>query len=134
MTVMPFPDLDARPRPRSAMLPDVTLRPQPVQARGRIDRVGMERIDLPVRVRGECGRLLTVPAEADVKREDEHAFAALNGSNLMFCEDAARTVKSTLDEDLRVIDFRVKIRHEESLHPHDAVAVITKGVPGGLTA
>jgi GTP cyclohydrolase IB len=43
-------------------------------------------------------------------------------------------VKRTLDEDPRVNDFRVKIRHEESLHPHDAVAVITKGVPGGLTA
>lgn len=25
----------------------------------------------------------------------------------------------------------VKIRHEESLHPHDAVAVIAKGVRGG---
>ena len=27
-----------------------------------------------------------------------------------------------------------QIRHEESLHPHDAVAVITKGVPGGFEA
>jgi GTP cyclohydrolase I len=323
MTVMPLLDLDAPRRLRPAMLPDVALHPQPVQARGRIDRVGMERIDLPVRVRGECGELLSVPAEADVfvsldredakgihmsrlflalqetlgtaeltpgtleqllrgflrshesisasshvrirfqyllqrdslesghrgwksypieiagsledgdlrlelrlevvysstcpcsaalsreiiardfqrvftdreaavndvaewlrseeglpatphsqrsfaelrivldpcaeelpiveildavegglgtpvqaavKREDEQAFAALNGSNLMFCEDAARIVKRTLDEDPRVSDFRVKIRHEESLHPHDAVAVITKGVPGGLTA
>ncbi len=77
---------------------------------------------------------LGTPVQAAVKREDEQAFAALNGSNLMFCEDAARIVRQTLNEDARVADFRVKIRHEESLHPHDAVAVITKGVSGGLTA
>jgi GTP cyclohydrolase I len=77
---------------------------------------------------------LGTPVQAAVKREDEQAFAALNGRNLMFCEDAARIVKQTLDRDDRVSDFRVKIRHEESLHPHDAVAVITKGVEGGLTA
>jgi GTP cyclohydrolase I len=77
---------------------------------------------------------LGTPVQAAVKREDEQAFAALNGRNLMFCEDAARIVKRTLDRDPRIRDFRVKIRHEESLHPHDAVAVITKGVPDGLTA
>jgi GTP cyclohydrolase I len=77
---------------------------------------------------------LGTPVQAAVKREDEQAFAALNGRNLMFCEDAARIVKRTLDADDRVVDFRAKIRHEESLHPHDAVAIITKGVPGGLTA
>ena len=74
------------------------------------------------------------PVQAAVKREDEQAFAELNGRNLMFCEDAARIVKRTLDADPRVSDFRAKIRHEESLHPHDAVAVITKGVPDGFTA
>jgi GTP cyclohydrolase I len=77
---------------------------------------------------------LGTPVQAAVKREDEQAFAALNASNLMFCEDAARIVKRTLDRDPRVSDYRVKVRHEESLHPHDAVAVITKGVPGGPTA
>jgi GTP cyclohydrolase I len=77
---------------------------------------------------------LGTPVQAAVKREDEQAFAELNGRNLMFCEDAARIVKRTLDADPRVSDFRAKIRHEESLHPHDAVAVITKGVPDGFTA
>ena len=77
---------------------------------------------------------LGTPVQAAVKREDEQAFAALNGANLMFCEDAARIVKRTLDEDTRIADYHVKIRHEESLHPHDAVAVITKGLPGGLRA
>ena len=50
----------------------------------------------------------------------------------MFCEDAARRLKDTLDADARVSDYRVECRHFESLHPHDAVSVVTKGVEGGL--
>jgi GTP cyclohydrolase I len=87
-----------------------------------------------LRVIDAVERGLGTPVQAAVKREDEQAFAELNGSNLMFCEDAARIVKRTLDAEAQVHDFRAKIRHEESLHAHDAVAVITKGVPGGLTA
>ncbi len=69
-----------------------------------------------------------------MKREDEQAFAELNGANLMFCEDAARRVAHTLDSDRVYRDFRVKVRHEESLHAHDAVSVACKGVPGGFRA
>ncbi len=72
--------------------------------------------------------------QAAVKREDEQAFALLNGQNPMFCEDAARRVKRTLDRDRRITDYRVRCEHLESLHPHDAVCVVTKGVPGGLRA
>ena len=74
---------------------------------------------------------LGTPVQTAVKREDEQAFAALNGSNLMFCEDAARRLQAALDADPRVADFHVRVAHHESLHPHDAVAVATKGVPGG---
>jgi GTP cyclohydrolase I len=77
------------------------------------------------------GALKTV-VQAAVKREDEQAFALLNGENLMFCEDAARVVKRVLDADPRITDFRVKASHFESLHPHDAVAIATKGIDGGL--
>jgi len=52
----------------------------------------------------------------------------------MFCEDAARRLQSSLDADARWTDWRVHVRHEESLHPHDAVSVLAKGVPGGLSA
>jgi len=69
-----------------------------------------------------------------VKRVDEQAFAKLNGANLMFCEDAARRMQLALDADPRVADFWVKASHFESLHPHDAVAVATKGVVGGYSA
>jgi len=54
-----------------------------------------------------------------VKRADEQAFAALNGQNLMFVEDAARRIEAALGEYTRP---SVHVRHLESLHPHDAVA------------
>ena len=75
---------------------------------------------------------LKTPVQAAVKREDEQEFARLNGANLMFCEDAGRRLKHALDRDQRLVDWRVEATHVESLHPHDAVAVVVKGVPGGL--
>jgi GTP cyclohydrolase IB len=74
---------------------------------------------------------LKTPVQAVVKREDEQAFALLNGQNLMFCEDAARRVQTALESQERVIDFWARCRHFESLHPHNAVAIVTKGVEGG---
>jgi len=77
---------------------------------------------------------LTTPVQTVVKREDEQAFARLNGENLMFCEDAARRIQSALARDERVSDFHIRAAHFESLHPHDAVAVATKGLAGGYAA
>ena len=74
---------------------------------------------------------LQTPVQTAVKREDEQAFALANGQNLMFCEDAARRMSRVLDADDRIEDFRVRATHHESLHPHDAVAVATKGVADG---
>ena len=77
---------------------------------------------------------LKTPVQTAVKREDEQAFALRNGENLMFCEDAARRIQRALGADERVADFWVRAAHHESLHPHDAVAVATKGVSGGYAA
>jgi GTP cyclohydrolase I len=74
---------------------------------------------------------LGTPVQTAVKREDEQAFARLNGRNLMFCEDAARRMQAALDADERIADFEVRAAHLESLHPHDAVATASKGIPGG---
>ena len=63
---------------------------------------------------------LATPVQTGVKREDEQAFAALNGQNLMFIEDAARRIQSGLSGDFA--NVRTHVRHCESLHPHDAVA------------
>ncbi|MCA9726662.1 MAG: GTP cyclohydrolase I FolE2 [Candidatus Eisenbacteria bacterium] len=72
--------------------------------------------------------------QAAVKREDELEFARLNAQNLMFCEDAARRLRAAIEEYPGISDYRIEARHVESLHPHDAVAVVTKGVPGGFVA
>lgn len=77
---------------------------------------------------------LGTPVQTAVKREDEQAFAELNGQNLMFCEDAARRLHAVLDADERFADFWLRTTHFESLHPHNAVAVATKGVAGGYGA
>ena len=77
---------------------------------------------------------LGTAVQTAVKRVDEQAFALLNGQNLMFCEDAARRMQAALQDDERISDFWVRASHMESLHPHDAVAVATKGVPGGYSA
>lgn len=77
---------------------------------------------------------LGTPVQTAVKREDEQAFALANGANLMFCEDAARRIQQALGADARIADFHVRLEHQESLHPHDAVAYASKGVPGGYGA
>ncbi|MCF6253144.1 MAG: GTP cyclohydrolase FolE2 [Thiomicrorhabdus sp.] len=71
------------------------------------------------------------PVQAAVKREDEQEFARLNAANLMFCEDAARRLQSTLNQHTEYLDYWVRINHLESLHPHDAVAIVTKGLTTG---
>lgn len=71
------------------------------------------------------------PVQAAVKREDEQEFALRNGQNLMFCEDAARKLKQRLNDDGRFEDFWIRIEHHESLHAHNAVSIVTKGVDGG---
>ena len=71
-----------------------------------------------------CDKALHTETQVIVKREDEMAFAELNGSYLKFVEDAARLLYEQLVEDKRVKDFRVICAHQESLHSHDAVSVI----------
>jgi GTP cyclohydrolase IB len=70
-----------------------------------------------------------VPTETQVmvKREDEQAFAELNAANPIFVEDAARSFAERLLAEPRVGDFRVVASHQESLHSHDAVSVLTEG-------
>ncbi|MEO6298674.1 MAG: GTP cyclohydrolase FolE2 [Paracoccaceae bacterium] len=70
-----------------------------------------------------------VPTETQVmvKREDEQAFAELNAANPIFVEDAARSFCLSLQQDPRIRDFRIVASHQESLHSHDAVSVLTEG-------
>ncbi|MHC1479450.1 GTP cyclohydrolase FolE2 [Frateuria aurantia] len=98
---------------------EIKVRPQPGQVASLLSLLD------------RCEHALATPVQTAVKREDEQAFAAANGGNLMFCEDAARRLSAALSEDEAIADFRIRIEHQESLHPHDAVAYAFKGVVGG---
>jgi GTP cyclohydrolase IB len=85
-------------------------------------------------VHAHCLRALLTETQVMVKREDEQAFAELNGAHLKFVEDAARLLYREFDSDKRIRDFQIACSHLESLHSHDAVSVICKGVKDGFTA
>lgn len=74
-----------------------------------------------------CRRAVPTETQVMVKREDEQAFAELNAANPIFVEDAARLFCEQLLADARIGDFRVMASHQESLHSHDAVSVLTEG-------
>ena len=74
-------------------------------------------------LRDMCIHGLGTETQVMVKREDEQAFAELNGAKIKFVEDAARLLYEQLADDGRIIDFRIVCSHFESLHSHDAVAV-----------
>lgn len=81
-----------------------------------------------------CLKALQTEVQVMVRREDEQAFAELNGAYPKFVEDAARLLFQVLEEEPDIQDFRVVCTHLESLHAHDAVAVVVKGVEGGFDA
>jgi len=79
-----------------------------------------------------CQNALKTETVVYCKREDEQAFAELNAANTKFVEDAVRLLYEKLEADSRIDDFKVIASHNESLHSHDAIAVITKGIPYGF--
>ena len=74
-----------------------------------------------------CRSAVPTETQVMVKREDEQAFAELNAANPIFVEDAARLFAEGLQADPRIADYRVIASHQESLHSHDAVSVLTEG-------
>ena len=74
-----------------------------------------------------CRRAVATETQVMVKREDEQAFAELNAANPIFVEDAVRAFAQQLMAEPRVGDFRGVASHQESLHSHDAVSVLTDG-------
>ncbi|MHA6344534.1 GTP cyclohydrolase FolE2 [Roseivivax sp. CAU 1761] len=76
---------------------------------------------------GLCRAAVPTETQVMVKREDEQAFAELNAAHPIFVEDAARLFAEALEGDARIGDYRVVASHQESLHSHDAVSVLTRG-------
>jgi len=79
-----------------------------------------------------CRDALMTETQVMVKREDEQAFAEMNAAFQKFVEDAARLLYEEFNDDERIADFVIRCIHMESLHSHDAVSRICKGVPNGL--
>jgi GTP cyclohydrolase I len=111
------------------------------QARGQLatphSQRSVARISVSVDPEGEClwfedliehcRRAVPTETQVMVKREDEQAFAELNAANPIFVEDAARLFCEALQNDARIKDFRVVASHQESLHSHDAISILTQG-------
>jgi GTP cyclohydrolase I len=74
-----------------------------------------------------CNAVIPTETQVMVKREDEQAFAELNGAYPIFVEDAVRLLCEALQAEPRIGDFRVVASHQESLHSHDAVSILTRG-------
>src|SRR6056300_688187 len=81
-----------------------------------------------------CRKAVPTETQVMVKREDEQAFAELNAANPIFVEDAARLFCEQLQSDPRIGDFRVIASHQESLHSHDAISVLTEGATFAQTS
>lgn len=81
-----------------------------------------------------CLEALKTETQVMVVRQDEQAFAEMNGSYLKFVEDASRLLYEQLDKDSRIEDFRVICLHLESLHSHNAASTIVKGIEQGFTS
>jgi len=103
------------------------------KARVKVEIVDGKKLSIED-LHSHCLMALKTETQVMVKREDEQAFAELNGAHIKFVEDAARLLYAELNGDSRIRDFQVACSHLESLHSHDAVSVICKGVPGGFIA
>lgn len=99
-----------------------------------VARIGMDLDDLVwiEDVVDACREALLTETLVFCKREDEQAFAELNGSQPKFVEDAIRLLADKINEINGVTDYKIICSHQESLHNHNAVAVITKGVNGSI--
>ena len=67
-----------------------------------------------------------------IKRPDEQEIAKIASENPMFVEDAIRYISEDLNKYINIKDWIIKCTHEESIHTHDAIAVMWKGVVHGF--
>lgn len=99
-----------------------------------VARVGIEFEDLIwiEDVINHCQNALTTEVLVFCKRQDEQAFAEANGADPKFVEDAIRSLADELNKNSLVKDYKIICSHQESLHAHDAIAVITKGISNSI--
>jgi len=78
-----------------------------------------------VAIAEDCSSCCRYPV---LKRPDEKYVTERAYENPKFVEDLAREVATRLDDDSRIYAFKVTAISEESIHQHDAVAVVEKGM------
>jgi GTP cyclohydrolase I len=67
-----------------------------------------------------------------IKRIDEQEIARRSWYYTQFVEDSSRNIGLALMRVENILDWVVVVNHEESIHQHDAVAILYKGIEGGL--
>ncbi len=69
----------------------------------------------------------SAPIYGLLKRPDEKYVTETAYANPRFVEDAVREIALRLEEDARVLWYRVEVESVESIHNHNAFAVVEKG-------
>lgn len=103
----------------------VTLEVRPRRRDGRHDFILIEEL---IEVAEKSG---SAPLYALLKRPDERHVTMQAYENPVFVEDVVRNAAALLSRDPRVASFRVKAVNHESIHDHNAFAVISGTGPGG---
>lgn len=68
-----------------------------------------------------------------LRRADEQFIAGVAYTNKFFVEDSIRRITSKMVSfNDKISDWAIRVRHEESIHQHDAVAMTWKGNPSGM--
>lgn len=80
---------------------------------------------LPKDLVAYCQKALPTELQVMVKREDEQAFAELNGAHTVFVEDALRRLYAVLKAAPEVQSFHAQCQHFESLHAHTAFGQVS---------
>jgi len=91
-----------------------------------VQQVGIHNFKLPLKYRTKAGKILTIETSVTGTVSLKAELKGINMSRIMLYKK--------FDADNRIADFRISCSHLESLHSHDAVSVICKGVKGGFTA
>ena len=71
-------------------------------------------------------RSASAPVYALLKRPDERHVTMQAFDNPVFVEDVVRNAAAQLDADPRIASFTVRAENHESIHDHNAFAVVTK--------
>lgn len=69
----------------------------------------------------------SAPVYALLKRPDERHVTMQAYENPVFVEDVVRNVATILNEDERVASYKIKAVNHESIHDHNAFAVVVSG-------